>query len=75
MGENQISLCIETALSGIPEVTYRKTLQGLISAKAKTVKQKDPYIFRNKLLAFVQSRGFEPDEALRMIERLKFLPL
>ena len=66
---------IRKALSGIPDEAYRKALQDLISAKAKTLKEKDPYSFRYKLIAFVQSRGFEPDEAIRMIERLKFLPL
>ncbi|MEI7830083.1 MAG: regulatory protein RecX [Prolixibacteraceae bacterium] len=66
---------IKTALSGIPAEAYQKTLHDLISAKAKTIKEKDPYAYRGKLVAFAQSRGFEPDEAIRMIERLKFLPL
>ncbi len=66
---------IRSALSGIPDEAYRKTLHDLISAKAKTIREKDPYTYRNKLLAFAQSRGFEPNETLRMIERLKFLPL
>lgn len=66
---------IKEALAHLPEDAYRKMLLDLLSAKAKTLKSLDPYIRRNKLLAFAQSRGFEADEANRIIERLKFLPL
>ena len=61
---------IKEALAHLPEDAYRKILLDLLSAKAKTVKEKEPYARRSKLLAFAQSRGFEVEEALRIIERM-----
>lgn len=58
---------IQHALSEIPVDAYREVLLDLLSAKAKSVKEKDPYTRRRKLLAFAQSRGFEVDEALKLI--------
>ncbi len=66
---------IKEALAHLPEDVYRKVLFDLLSAKAKTLKSLDPYTRRGKLIVFAQSRGFESDEANRIIERLKFLPL
>ncbi len=62
---------IKEALSGLQEESYQKVLLGLLTAKAKTIKEKDFYSRRGKLLAFAQSRGFENDEAIRIIEQLK----
>jgi len=62
--------CIREAISIIQEDVYRKVLRELLSAKAKTIKEKDPYICRNKLISFVQSRGFEVDEALRIMDEI-----
>ena len=59
---------IREALSNLPEEEYRKVLLGLLSAKAKTVKEKDAFTRRSKLLAFAQSRGFEVDLALKLLE-------
>jgi regulatory protein len=59
---------IQLALANIPDDAYQQTLHDLISAKAKTIKEKDIYIHRSKLLAFAQSRGFETDLALKIIE-------
>jgi regulatory protein len=62
---------IKEALSALPEENYHKVLLGLLTAKARTIKEKDSYTRRGKLLAFAQSRGFENDEAIRIIEQLK----
>jgi regulatory protein len=62
---------IREALAGLPEENYHKVLLGLLTAKARTIKEKDSYTRRGKLLAFAQSRGFENDEAIRIIEQLK----
>lgn len=59
---------IREALTHIPEDAYRQVLTDLLSAKAKTVKEKDAYTRRGKLLAFVQSHGFEMEEALKILE-------
>jgi regulatory protein len=61
---------IREALSSLPEDAYRKVLLDLLSAKAKTVKEKDAYNRRNKLLSFALSHGFETEEALKVIGKL-----
>jgi SOS response regulatory protein OraA/RecX len=66
---------ISEALSHVPEDAYLKVLADLLSAKAKSVKDKDSYTRRNKLLTFAQSHGFESEEILKAIEQFKFLHL
>ncbi len=66
LGEREI----QEAMSVIPEDQYAQVLLDLLSAKAKTIKEKDGYARRSKLLAFAQSRGFETEEALRVISRM-----
>jgi len=61
---------VQHALSGIPEDAYREVLLDLLSAKAKTLKAMDAYTRRSKLLAFAQSRGFEVEEALKLIAQM-----
>jgi regulatory protein len=61
---------IQHALSSIPDEAYQEVLFDLLSAKAKTIKDKDAYTRRSKLLAFVQSRGFEVDEALKIMAQM-----
>ncbi len=61
---------IREALSNLQEDVYLKVLANLLSAKAKSVKDINPYARRGKLLAFAQSRGFEADAALRIIETI-----
>ena len=58
---------IREALDNLPEDAYRKVLTDLLTSKAWTVKEKDAYTRRNKLLAFAQSKGFGVDESLRII--------
>jgi regulatory protein len=59
---------IREALAGLPEDAYREVLSDLLSAKAKTVKEKDAFTRRNKLLSFAMSHGFESDLALKIVE-------
>lgn len=61
---------IREALDGLPEEEYSKVLRDLLTSKAKTVKDKDAYTRRNKLLAFVQGKGFGVEEALKIIEEI-----
>jgi len=61
---------IREALSHLQEELYHEVLKDLLLAKAKTLKEKDPYSRRGKLLAFAQSRGFGAEEALRLIGEL-----
>jgi regulatory protein len=58
---------IREAIASLPDDEYRNVLNDLLTTKAKTVKEKDPYTRRNKLLAFAQSKGFGVDEALKLI--------
>jgi regulatory protein len=62
---------IREALSGLDEASYREVLQSLLASKARTIREKDGYTRRGKLLAFAQGRGFENDLVLRIIETLK----
>lgn len=61
---------IREALSCLPEDAYRQVLHDLLSAKAKSVKEKDAYTRRNKLLSFALSHGFETEIALDIIGSL-----
>ncbi|MCK9413977.1 MAG: RecX family transcriptional regulator [Prolixibacteraceae bacterium] len=61
---------IQNALSNLPEDSYHKVLLGLLSAKAKTIRETDSYTRKGKLLAFAQSRGFEVDIAIRIIAQM-----
>ncbi|MEI6274488.1 MAG: regulatory protein RecX [Prolixibacteraceae bacterium] len=61
---------IREALTHIPENTYREVLSDLLSAKAKTIRENDAYTRRSKLMAFAQSRGFEADTAMKVVDRL-----
>lgn len=61
---------IQSALDSLDDVIYLEVLSELLSVKAKTVKEKDPYSRRSKLLAFAQSRGFEVDLALKVMEKI-----
>jgi regulatory protein len=54
----------------LPEDQYEEVLHDLLAAKARTLKDKDSYSRRGKLLAFAQSRGFEVEEALRVISKI-----
>ncbi len=61
---------IREALSNLPQDAYLKVLLDLLYAKARTIRETDSYIRRGELLAFAQSRGFEVDIAIKIIERM-----
>jgi regulatory protein len=61
---------IREAVASLPDDEYRNVLIDLLASKAKTVKEKDSYTRRNKLLAFAQSKGFGVDEALKLIDKM-----
>ncbi len=61
---------IQEALSCLPEDAYLKVLLDLLSAKAKTLTKLDDFTRKGKMVAFAQSRGFEVDETLRVLERM-----
>ena len=61
---------IRQAMSNLPEDAYHKVLLDLLSAKAKTIRETDGFTRKGKLLAFAQSRGFEVDLAIKIIERM-----
>jgi len=58
------------AISNIPEEQYEEILHELLSSKARSLREKDPFSRRGKLLAFAQSRGFGAEEALRIISEI-----
>jgi regulatory protein len=66
LGEREI----QEAMSVIPEDQYAQVLLDLLSAKAKTIKEKDGYARRSKLLAFAQSRGFEMNEVMQLVAKM-----
>lgn len=62
---------IKEALSRLPAEAYLTVLKDLISAKANTIKDQQPFAKRQKLLAFAQSHGFEVDISLSIIESIR----
>jgi regulatory protein len=61
---------IREALSRLPEDAYSKVLYDLLSAKAKTIREKDAYTRRNKLVSYAMGHGFEMDIAMDIIGSL-----
>ena len=61
---------IREALSHLPEEPYLEVLRDLLTAKARSIKEKDSYTRRGKLLAFAQSRGFGVEESLTIIAEM-----
>lgn len=52
---------IKGALASIDEGTYRKTIEDLISAHRKSVKARNQFELKGKLLRYGLSKGFESD--------------
>ncbi len=52
---------IKSALDSIDNETYRKTIEDLISVHRRTVKAKNQYDLKGKLLRYGLSKGFESD--------------
>lgn len=61
---------IKDALSHVSEEEYQEVLHGLLSTRAKTIRETDAFTRRGKLLNFAQSRGFESDLAIKIIGKL-----
>lgn len=59
------SLAIDEALSGIDREASREQLKQLLQQKQRTVKGKDAYEIRQKLIRFALGRGFPLDDILR----------
>lgn len=61
---------IQNALIEVVQYTSTETLTDLITKKAKTLKYKDKYDLKNKLLRFGVSRGFGYGEVLGVVEEV-----
>ena len=53
--------CIKKALKEIDGDEYLEVLKKVMIKKAEKVKDKDPYIRKNKIAQYLASRGFEQD--------------
>ncbi len=61
---------IEQALTVIQEFTSTENLTELLTKKAKTIKHKDKYDLKTKLIRFALGRGFEYGDSLNIIEKI-----
>jgi regulatory protein len=61
---------IEHALTVIQEFTSTENLTELLTKKAKTIKHKDKYDLKTKLIRFALGRGFEYENSLNIIEKI-----
>lgn len=60
----------ELAFEEIVEDDYSDDLRKLLTDKAKTIKSKDKYDKRNKLMRFALGRGFESDKIYVVLKEL-----
>jgi regulatory protein len=63
---------IASALDEIQEENYSGELKKILLDKAKSVKAKDAFDKRNKLMRFALSRGFESGEIYKALKELDF---
>ena len=61
---------INNALDQLDDNEYRENLMELLSAKKKSIREDDPYQLKAKLFRFAQSRGFESQITLNLIDKL-----
>ncbi len=61
---------IESAIDNIDTDEYISVLTDILSAKHKTIKDKDPYQTKAKLYNFAVSRGFENEVIKEVIKRI-----
>ena len=61
------SAIIDEALAGIDEEKYRETLIKLAESKLNTLKEEDPHKRQAKLMSFLASHGFTPEEVGKLI--------
>lgn len=61
---------IEAAFEEIDEENYSDELRRILTEKAKSVKGKDQYDKRNKLMRFAMGRGFESNQIYTVLKEL-----
>lgn len=61
---------IDNAIEEISEFTNNHKLHEILAAKAKTIKAKDSYDLKTKLIRFGISRGFEYGQVLGIAEKI-----
>lgn len=61
---------IELAINSIPQELYLNTLKDDIISKISSVKAKNQYELRAKLMRFAQSRGYETDLIYRTLDEI-----
>ncbi|MDD4385854.1 MAG: regulatory protein RecX [Bacteroidales bacterium] len=61
---------IQDALSEVEQFTNSETLNDMLNKKAKTLKYKDLYDLKNKLIRFAISRGFDYGKVLEVIDEV-----
>ncbi|MBR9997511.1 MAG: RecX family transcriptional regulator [Cyclobacteriaceae bacterium] len=59
---------IEQALDSIDEDEYSQTLIELIKKKKGSIRDRNPFILRNKIAQYLSSKGFENDLVWHMIK-------
>ncbi len=62
---------LELALEEIQDDNYAENLLKLLTDKARSIKAKDKYDKRNKLMRFALSRGFESGIVMKIIRKLE----
>ena len=59
--------CIHIGLKEIDDDSYIATLRALITGKADTLKDDDPFVLRDKLSGYAIQKGYEPDLVWRQV--------
>ncbi len=60
----------EEALSSVEDADYESVLQPLLKSKMKSVKAKNDYEFRMKLIRFALGRGFSYEQITHCLDKL-----
>ncbi len=61
---------IKYALDEIPEMEYDKLLESELIKKLKTIKDKDEYTIKSKLVRFATSKGFENGKVFDVVSTI-----
>ena len=61
---------IKNALNEIPETEYENLLESELNKKLKTIKNKDEYTIKSKLIRFATSRGFETGKVFAIVTEI-----
>lgn len=64
--------CIKKALSQINPEEYEKTILELIEKKKKDIKDKLPYMRKQKMLKYIVSKGFENEIVQNILDEHKY---